>query len=335
MRVNATWLHSSLRTFVLGAFLAAAWIILGAASAHASEPLRPLTDAVPKITGNETAPGETSLGQGTQTSGVAAEETMPAGGPVAAFLEPAATIAEPLASPVHQIVDPALVPVDAALAPAAAPVTSVINHAAQVAGPLTGIAAETLTPVTSMVAAITAPVTGTLADVVASATGAVGSTISNPVVAPIGDKTTAALPAPTAVAEAPKATSNATRNGGAATEPPVISGSPSSAIDADNMRRPLPDQSVFALTVARAGSPEMQTQNPAPGLPNAPGRGSPATAPTGPGSSVRAASDTGSVFADRLAGFELSTNHSSLSELFRRSDDLPGSVSLEQGFSPD
>lgn len=330
MRVSATWLHSSLRALVLGALLAAAWLILGAASAHASEPLPPLTDAVPKITGNET-----SAGQGAQTSGAAAEETMLAEGPVAALLEPAATIAEPLAPPVHQIVDPALVPVDAALAPAAAPVTSVINQAAQIAGPLTEVAAEALTPVTSTVADITAPVTGSLADVVAPATAAVGSIISNPVVAPIGDKTTAALPAPTAEAEAPKTASNATPDGGAATEPPVLSGSPAIAIDADNMRRPLPDQAAFPLATARAGSPAVQTQNPAPDVPNAPGPGSPATAPSGSGSSFRAASDAGSAFADRTAGFQLSLTRSSLTELFRRSDDLPGSVSLEQGFSPD
>lgn len=330
MRVSAKWLHSSLRALVLSAILAAAWLILGAASAHASEPLPQLTDAVPMITGNET-----SSGQGTQTSGAAAEETMLAEGPVAALLQPAATIPEPLAPPVHQIVDPALVPVDAALAPAAAPVTSVINQTAQIAGPLTEIAAEALAPVTSTVADIAAPVTGSLADVVAPATAAVGSIISNPVAAPIGDKTTAALPAPTAAAEAPKAAYNATSDGGAATRPPVLSGSPSAAIDADNMRRPLPDQAVFPLTTARASSPEMQTQNPAPDVPNAPGPGSPATAPTGPGSSFRAASDTGSAFADRMAGFQLSLTRSSLTELFRRSDDLPGSVSLEQGFSPD
>lgn len=330
MRVSATWLHSSLRTLVLGSLLAAAWIILGAASAHASEPLPPLTGAVPKITGNETAPGP-----GTQTSGAVAEETVLAEGPVAALLEPAATIAEPLAPPVHQIVDPALVPVDAALAPAAAPVTSVINHAAQVAQPLTGIAAEALIPVTSTVAAITAPATGTLADVVAPATAAVGSIISSPAVAPTGDKTTAALPAPTAAAEAPSTASHATPAAGPATEPPVLSGSPSAAIDADNMRRPLPNQAALPLTSARASSPQMQTQNPAPALPDAPGPRSPATAPTAPGSSFRAASDAGSAFADRLAGFQLSLTRSSLTDPFRRSDDLPGSVSLEHGFSPD
>lgn len=329
MRVSATWLHFSLRTFVLGALIAAAWIILGAASAHASEPLPPLTDAVPTITGNVTSPG-----QGTQTSGVTAEETMLAGGPVAALLEPAATIAEPLTQPVHQIVDPALVPVNAALAPAVAPVTSVVNHAAQVASPLTEIAAEALIPVTSTVADITAPVTSTLSDVAAPFTASVGSIISNPVVATIGDKTTA-LPAPTAAAEATKAAANVTPDGGAATEPPVVAGSRSSAIGADNMRRPLPDWSAFPLTTARASSPEVQTQTPAPDLPSAPGPGSPATAPTGPGSSFRAASDTGSAFADRLAGFQLSLTRSSLTEPFRRSDDLPGSVSLEQGFSPD
>lgn len=323
MRVSATWVHSSLRTLVLGALLVAAWIILGATSAHASEPLPPLTDAVPKISGHET-----SLVLGTQTSGAAAEETVLAEGPVAALLEPAATIAEPLAPPAQQIVDPELVPVDAALAPAAAPVASVINHAAQVAGPLTEIAAEALIPVTSTVADITVPVTGTLAEVVAPATAAVGSIISNPVVAPSDDKTIAAPPAPTAAAEA-------TKDGGAATEPPVLSGSPSIAVDVYNMRRPLPDQTAFPLTTARASSPEMQTQNPAPDLPNAPGPGSPATAPTNPGSSFRAASDAGSGFADRLAGFQLSLTRSSLTELFLRSDDLPGSVSLEQGFSPD
>lgn len=260
---------------------------------------------------------------------------MLAEGPVAALLEPAATIAEPLARPVQQIVDPELVPVDAALAPAAAPVASVINHAAQVAGPLTEIAAEALIPVTSTVADITVPVTGTLAEVVAPATAAVGSIISNPVVAPSDDKTIAAPPAPTAAAEATKAASNATPDGGAATEPPVLSGSPSIAVDVYNMRRPLSDQTAFPLTTARASSPEMQTQNPAPDLPNAPGPASPATAPTNPGSSFRAASDAGSGFADRLAGFQLSLTRSSLTELFLRSDDLPGSVSLEQGFSPD
>ncbi|HEU4668148.1 MAG TPA: hypothetical protein VFS79_10830, partial [Arthrobacter sp.] len=63
--------------------------------------------------------------------------------------------------------------------------------------------------------------------------------------------------------------------------------------------------------------------------------GSPATGPTGAGSSSRAGSEAGPTLASDLAGFQFSLQHSSLKDVIRSSDELPGSVSLEHGFSPD
>lgn len=318
MRASASWLHSGLRALVLGALLTAAWIIFGAASAQAAEPLPPLTDAVHKVTGNEAASGP-----GAEIAGATAENTGLPEGPVAALLEPAVTVAEPLAAPAQQAVDPVLVPVDAALAPVAAPVTSVIGQVAQVAEPLTGVATDALSPVT-----------GVLADVVTPVTAAVGPAISNVTVALSDEDTTAALPASSAAREAMKGASNGAPGSAAAAASAVLSGSQPVVIDAVNVHRVLRGQAAFAVT-APGNSLQMQTQDPAPDVPNAPGPGWPATVPAGPGSSFRAAGEAGSAFADALAGFQLSLTRSSPADAFRRSDDLPGSVSLEHGFSPD
>ncbi|MCO4265206.1 hypothetical protein NG697_20225 [Pseudarthrobacter sp. MDT3-26] len=330
MRVSASWLHSGLRALVLGALLAAAWIIFGAASAHASEPLPPLTDAVYEVTGNEAAPSSSA-----QMSGATAEKTGPPEGPVAALLEPAVSIAEPLAAPAQQIVDPVLVPLDAALAPAAAPVTAVIGQIAQVAEPLTGLATDAPSPVTLRVADIAAPVTGVLADVVAPVTAAVGPAISTVTVVLSDEDITAALPAPSAALEAVNGASNDAPGGASATAAPVLSENPSAVRGAGNERRLVQDQAAFPVTTAPSNSSEMQTQDPAPDFPNRPGQGWPATVPAGPGSSFRAAGEAGSAFADELAGFQLSLTRSSPTDAIRGSDDLPGSVSLEHGFSPD
>lgn len=93
--------------------------------------------------------------------------------------------------------------------------------------------------------------------------------------------------------------------------------------DAGNVRPLFQDQAASPVSTALGSNSEIQTQNPKPDLPNSPGPGSPATAPTGPGSKIRSASEAGSAVADGLAAFQLSLTHSSLTDVFRRSDELP------------
>ncbi|MFJ5861248.1 hypothetical protein ACIQCM_07485 [Pseudarthrobacter sp. NPDC092439] len=329
MGVSLPWLRSGLRTLVLGTLLAAGWIIFGAASAHAFEPLPPVTDAVHKITGNETASGSIA-----EAPVITEEEPRRAEAPVAALLEPAIVGAEPLIPAARQIVDPVLAPVEAAVAPVAAPVTSVVGQVTEVAGPMTGLATDVFTPVTSTVADLTAPVTGTLAHMVAPVTASVASTIS-PVAVVVGEDPTAAAVSPSAASEAINGSSNDAPGGDAASGAPDLSGGPSVRFDAGNVPPLRQDQSAFPVSTAGGETSEIQTQNPGPDLPNRPGPGSPATAPTGSGSTFRSASEAGSAFADGLAVFQLSLTRTLLTDVFRRSDELPGSISLEHGFSPD
>lgn len=296
MRSGASWLHTGLRSIFLGGLLAAAWLIFGMASAHAA----PLTGSQPD-SGN-------------------AREAAPPAGPAGTLLEPAASLVEPAAPSVSPVIDAAFVPLDAV----ASPVTG------QLVEPVAGPVAGTLSPVTFAVSSITdpvvdvvsSPVVDVLLDAVAPVSLAVVPLLDNAVMTINDAPEAASFPSPFAVDGAVEASAaNPT------TRESVL---PVSIVAAEQnaIVSPSSPPSVRGLPA------QMSAPGPVPGLPVEPGPLSPATPPAGSGSTLRAGSDTGSAFSD-LAAFELPFTRSSLAEVRRRSEELPGSVSLDHGFSPD
>lgn len=343
LRIGAPLLHASLRALLLGTLLVAAWMIFGATSAHAAGPL-------PSLTGNEALPGsdaETLVGAG------------PLPSPVAALSESSDTPIEPLTPAAPQVIETALVPMPTAGSPATAPVTSVVAQSAPVATPVTGLVDEAPTLVTVPLTGIVDPVLGSTEPVLEVLAPVIGVTdpvidlvapvvdpaitIVKPVVGsvtvPHGDGGSVAVPpAPSPADEVPSpALGAASRDSedSAATPGPVRSESAPVLVDAAGLSASLQRQTAnLPVSSAPSSYAGVGSPSPARGLPPAPGPASPATPPAGSGSSLRAQSDAGSAFAD-LAVFQFSFTHSSADEALQGSEELPGSVSLERGFSPD
>lgn len=352
MRISAPWLHSGLRTLVLGALVAAAWVVFGTGSAQASGALPPLTDAVDTITGTIAAPLPAA--------------DVPAGtaGPVEALLEPADAITGPLATQVHQVIDPALAPVDAALAPVAAPVTSVVEDVTRAAEPITAIAADALNPVTASVAEITVPIIAPVAELTAPLTGAIAevavpvlaevtapgagllteaytpvtASAGSLVVASIGarnsDDLTTSVPAPEPTAPAFTETmTDALASAKPGTDIPDAFPTRDSTADPGN-RLFAENGGTPTAVFGNKSSSAARMPGPAPELPAAPAD-FPVTTPSGTGTSSRTGGDAGPTPAADLTVFQLSLGSSPLRDALRTSEELPGSVSLDHGFSPD
>lgn len=79
----------------------------------------------------------------------------------------------------------------------------------------------------------------------------------------------------------------------------------------------------------------MTARTPAPERPATPTPAAPATAPAGSGSTLRTGGDGGSAAAADVPAFQFSLTQISLKDVRDSSDELPGSVSLDHGFSPD
>ncbi|WLQ07558.1 hypothetical protein [Arthrobacter oryzae] len=303
MRASASWLPSALRSLILGALLAAAWVIFGAVSAQASSLLPPVTDTV--------------------TSDAATVDQ----GPLAAVTEPVATVAAPLAPQVQAVAEPVLAPVDDAVAPVAAPVTAVVEQVTQATAPVTALASDVVAPVTQTVAAITAPVTGLAAEVTAPVLAPVGSAAGD-VAAAVPDVVGDPAQLPTAGSTQPKPA------------PADVAGS-AAAPAAEGLARislatPVQDVAPAQTAMSDGGSTVVMTaRTPAPERPATPAPAAPATAPAGSGSMLRTGGDGGSAAAADVTAFQFSLTQISLKDVRDSSDELPGSVSLDHGFSPD
>lgn len=299
MRASASWLPSALRSLILGALLAAAWVIFGAVSAQASSLLPPVTDTV--------------------TSDAATVDQ----GPLAAVTEPVATVAAPLAPQVQAVAEPVLAPVD----DAAAPVTAVVEQVTQATAPVTALASDVVAPVTQTVAAITAPVTGLAAEVTAPVLAPVGSAAGDVAAAVpdvVGDP--AQLPAAGSTQPKPAPADVA----GSAADPAPEGLAPTSLTTA------MQDFEPAQAAMSDGGRTVVMTaRTPAPERPATPAPAAPATAPAGSGSMLRTGGDGGSAAAADVPAFQFSLTQISLKDVRDSSDELPGSVSLDHGVSPD
>ena len=295
MRDGASRLSSALRSLLLGVLLAAAWVVFGAVSAQASSLLPPVTDTVTSDAVSDTA---------------AVEQ-----GPLAALAEPVAVVAAPLAPQVQAVAEPVLAPVDAALAPAAAPVTAVVEQVTSAVAPVTALTSVAVAPVTQTVAEITAPVTGLAADITA------------PVLVPVGSAAgdVAADPAVVGVSAPPPAPGSEPQN-------PALSAGTAFGVLLTVMQ----DRAPFRLAMSDGGSTVVvAAPTPAPERPATPAPAPPATVPTGSGSLLRTGGDGGSGVAADVPALQFSLTQIPLKDVRNSSDELPGSVSLEHGFSPD
>ncbi|MEK0156308.1 hypothetical protein [Arthrobacter oryzae] len=303
MRDSASWLPSALQSFILGTLLAAAWVIFGAVSAQASSLLPPVTDTI--------------------TSDTAAVEQ----GPLAALAEPVAAVAAPLAPQVQAIAEPVVAPVDTALAPAAAPVTAVVEQVTSAVAPVTALASDAVAPLTQTVAEITAPVTDLAADITA------------PVLAPVGSVAGDVAPAvPDVVGDPaqPPATGSASQNSAPADGARSAADAAVAGITPDTQLTLMRDFVPVQAVRSDAGSTVvMAARTPAPERPATPAPAAPATAPAGSGSLLRTGGDGGSAVAADVPAFQFSLTQISLKGVRNSSDELPGSVSRDHGFSPD
>ncbi|MBP1134580.1 hypothetical protein JOE31_000812 [Arthrobacter sp. PvP023] len=310
MRGNASWLPSALRSLVLATLLAAAWVVFGAVSSQASSLLPPVTDPISADT----------------AASVISEAGTEDQGHLAALTEPVATVAGPIAPQVQAIAEPVLVPVDTAVAPVAAVVEQVTSAVA----PATALASDAVAPVTQTVAGITAPVTGLVADVTEPVLAPVGSVAGD-----VAGNAVDAVPAPVDVPAQPYPAGSVPQEpapGGAATSPAAA---PSAGIS-PTVSAGAQDQGAATAAKSDGGSTVVMTaRTPAPERPATPAPGSPATAPTGSGSLLRAGNDGGSGVAADVPAFQFSLTQISLKDVLNASDELPSSVSLEHGFSPD
>jgi len=304
MRDSASWLPSALRSFILGTLLAAAWVIFGAVSAQASSLLPPVTDTI----SSDTASSDTA-------SDTAAVER----GPLAALAEPVAAVAAPLAPQVQAIAEPVVAPVDTALAPAAAPVTVVVEQVTSAVAPVTALASDAVTPVTQTVAEITAPVTDLAADVTVPVLAPVGSVAGD--VAP-------ALPGVVGDSAQPTAAGSTSQNSAPADGARSAADAAVAGIAPDAQLTLMRDFVPVQAAASDAGSTVVMTaRTPAPVAP--------AKAPAGSGSLLRTGGDGGSGVAADVSAFQFSLTQISLKGVLNSSDELPGSVSLDHGFSPD
>lgn len=235
-------------------------------------------------------------------------------GPLAALAEPVAVVAAPLAPQVQAVTEPVLAPVDAALAPAAAPVTAVVEQVTSAVAPVTALTSVAVAPVTQTVAEITAPVTGLAADITAPVLVAVGSAA--------GD--VAAVPAVVGVSAQPPAPGSEPQN-------PAPSAGTASVLLTGTQ-----DRAAFRPAMSDGGSTVVvAAPTPAPERPATPAPAPPATVPTGSGSLIRTGGDGGSGVAVDVPALQFSLTQIPLKDVRNSSDELPGSVSLEHGFSPD
>lgn len=250
-----------------------------------------------------------------------------ASGPLPPLTDTVSVIAGSGTAPVpapkmRAITEPVLAPVDAAVAPAAAPVTAVVGQVASAAAPVTAIASAIVAPVTTTVAEVTAPITGVVADVAAPVPAPVGSVVGDVATLVTDAEPAAADPAAVSPADNadPVSPSRTAVNEGTTSEflQDVRTVAPQAQADVADRR----------LMAAPTQAPERP--GPAPAAPV-----SPATAPAGSGSTLRAGNDAGSGLAADVPAFQFSLTQISLRDILNTSDELPGSVSLEHGFSPD
>ncbi|CAN7520153.1 hypothetical protein LJR078_003758 [Arthrobacter sp. LjRoot78] len=307
MRENASWLPSALRSLVLATLLAAAWLIFGAVSAQASSLLPPVTDTIASDTG---------------TSDTATADE----GPLAALTGPVATVAAPLATQVQAIAEPVVAPVDTAVAPVSAPVTAVVEQVTTAVAPVTALASGAVAPVTETVSGITAPVTGLVADVTAPVLAPVGSVAGN-----VAD----AVPALGDVRALPSTAESVPQESAPADAAESLAAAPSAGMARTVLTVTL-DRGFGPAAMSDGGSPVVVSAGtPAPERPATPAPDLPATAPAGSGSLLRTGGDGGSGVAADVPAFQFSLTQISLKDVSNPSDELPGSVSLEHGFSPD
>jgi hypothetical protein len=235
-------------------------------------------------------------------------------GPLAALAEPVAVVAAPLAPQVQAVAEPVLAPVDAALAPAAAPVTAVVEQVTSAVAPVTALTSAAVAPVTLTIAEIAAPVTGLAADITAPVLVTVGSAA--------GD--VAAVPAVVGVSAQPPAPGSEPQN-------PAPSAGTASVLLTGTQ-----DRAAFRPAMSDGGSTVVvAAPTPAPERPATPAPAPPATVPTGSGSLLRTGGDGGSGVAADVPALQFSLTQIPLKDVRDSSDELPGSVSLEHGFSPD
>jgi hypothetical protein len=223
-------------------------------------------------------------------------------------------VAAPLAPQVQAVAEPVLAPVDAALAPAAAPVTAVVEQVTSAVAPVTALTSVAVAPVTLTIAEIAAPVTGLAADITAPVLVTVGSAA--------GD--VAAVPAVVGVSAQPPAPGSEPQN-------PAPSAGTASVLLTGTQ-----DRAAFRPAMSDGGSTVVvAAPTPAPERPATPAPAPPATVPTGSGSLLRTGGDGGSGVAADVPALQFSLTQIPLKDVRNSSDELPGSVSLEHGFSPD
>ncbi|KQR81102.1 hypothetical protein ASF98_17140 [Arthrobacter sp. Leaf337] len=222
-------------------------------------------------------------------------------GPLAALTGPVATVAAPLATQVQAIAEP-------------------------VVAPVTELASGAVAPVTETVAGITAPVTGLVADVTAPVLAPVGSVAGN-----VAD----AVPALVDVPALPSTAESVPQEAAPADAAESLAAAPSAGM-ARTVRTVTLDRGFGPAAMSDGDSPVVVTAGtPAPQRPATPAPDSPATAPAGSGSLLRTGGDGGSGVAADVPAFQFSLTQISLKDVSNPSDELPGSVSLEHGFSPD